>query len=370
MPGLYVILKYLTLPFALLYGLIIWVRNKLYDAGWSSSLRFSTPIINVGNLSVGGTGKTPHIAYLIELLQNNYHLATLSRGYKRRSKGFIIADNTSSAFNIGDEPMQYHITYPNISVCVGEDRIMAIPTLLQRRADIQAILMDDAFQHRSIQAGLNILITPINKLYTNDYILPFGRLREFKSGAKRAEIIIVSKCDKNINDKEKEKVINELKPLTHQKVYFSYLQYLPTYNLFTQQTISILNKYVIAVAGIANPTSMLNYIKSIVSNVHLLNYPDHHYFSERDLLEIKETYNNIQQENKIIVTTEKDATRLLLHQNYFEQNNITIAVLPIKVKFVGKDEHAFNEYIENWMEQFYPKPIINLITEENNGTQE
>ena len=185
--------RILLYPFALLYGAVLWLRNRLYDVGFFSSIEFSVPVITVGNLSTGGTGKTPHVEYLVRLLQYQFRVATMSRGYKRHSQGFVMADAQTNALRIGDEPMQYHMKYPELVVSVAEERMIGIPALLQRRPDVDVILLDDAYQHRSVKAGLTVLITDYSRPFYSDHILPFGSLREGRNAYKRADIIIVSK---------------------------------------------------------------------------------------------------------------------------------------------------------------------------------
>ena len=197
------LLRYISLPFALLYGIVVAIRNYFYDSGIFSSIEFSLPVICVGNITVGGTGKSPHIEYLIELLKPAYQVATLSRGYKRYSRGFKIADASSNARDIGDEPFQFKAKYPSVEVCVAEERMTAIPQLLQQKPHIDLILLDDAFQHRTVKAGMNILLTDYHRLYTRDHIMPFGLLRESRKAAKRAQIIVVSKCPHDLTIEQK-----------------------------------------------------------------------------------------------------------------------------------------------------------------------
>ncbi len=342
------------MPLAILYGGIIFLRNKLYDWGFSSSLKFTLPIISIGNLNVGGTGKTPHTDYLIQLLKNQYHLATLSRGYKRATRGYVLANENTTAWHIGDEPMQTKRKHPHVQVCVCEDRIMAVPTLLQQAPLTEIILLDDAFQHRSIAPSLNILITDCNHLYTKDYILPFGRLREFRSGAKRANIIIVSKCDTNITEQKAASIVNELQPKSHQTVFFTSLEYQPFVHLFSQENVTINGASLLVVSGIANPTSLLAQIRTVTSNFHYLQYRDHHYFSVEDLEEMQVAYNALPGTKKYLVTTEKDAARLLLHQDLILQYQIEVVVLPIEIKFLMNGEHQFSQIIHSHIQQFYP----------------
>jgi tetraacyldisaccharide 4'-kinase len=248
-----------------------------------------------------------------------------------------------------------------------------VPSLLQRKPDVEVILLDDAFQHRSIQPSLNILITDANHLYTKDYILPFGRLREFKNGASRADIIIVSKCDENLSLTEKGNITKEINPLQHQHIFFSTIQYQSCYELLTNETIDIRNAHVLIVSGIANNDSLLAYIRTQTKNLHLLGYRDHHYFTKDDVEEMVEAYNNLQNTKKYLVTTQKDATRLLLHKELFVQANIKIVVLPIKISFLFHQGEQFDSLILQHLLTYYPPVIYEEVLnnqQEEYGTQE
>jgi tetraacyldisaccharide 4'-kinase len=247
------LLKPLLYPLSLLYGVIIWIRNKLYDAGIISSIQFSVPVISVGNLSTGGTGKTPHIEYLINLLQYEYKVATMSRGYKRRTQGFYLAGQNTDAGTIGDEPMQFHLKYPEVAVSVCEDRMTGIPRLLGEKAEIEVVLLDDAFQHRSVKPGLNILITDYAKPFYKDFILPFGSLRESRKAYKRADIIIVSKCPDQLDESQKESIRSRIKPLPHQSLFFTGIAYRPMVNFFSGAEFRPVKPNIILVCGIAKP---------------------------------------------------------------------------------------------------------------------
>jgi tetraacyldisaccharide 4'-kinase len=331
------LLKPLLYPVALLYGLIIWVRNKLYDTRWLSSIRFDLPVISVGNLSTGGTGKTPHIEYLVRLLEYEYQVATMSRGYKRKTTGFYLANNNTHAAEIGDEPMQFHRKFPELFVSVCEDRVTGIPRLLAERPGIEVVLLDDAFQHRSVQPGLNILIVDFSKPFYKDYILPFGSLRESRKAYKRADIIIVSKSPDGLTAAMQQEMITRISPFEHQSVFFSKIGYGLMTDFFTGEVIPFSSKpNIIMVSGIAKPEPMLQYLKRIANDVHLLRYPDHHFFSDANLEEMRQTYLNWDIQQKIIVTTEKDAARLDMHRATLQQWNIIIAVLPIRIEFLHK----------------------------------
>lgn len=338
-------------PLALVYGAVVWLRNRLYDAGFYSSIEFSVPVISVGNLSVGGTGKTPHIEYLVRLLQYQFKVATMSRGYKRRTQGFLLADADTNALRIGDEPMQYHMKFPELVVSVAEERMTGIPKLLQQRPSVEAVLLDDAFQHRSVKAGVNILITDYNKPFYNDRILPVGTLRENRPAYKRADVIIVSKCPDTINAQDAAEIESKIEPLAEQRVFFTKMYYETPYDLFTKERLSLVDKNVLLVCGIAKPEPLIGYIKGQAKDIHILTYADHHYFLKKDIEEIEEAYGNWKVQDKIIVTTEKDATRLFLHKERLQEWGIKIAVLPIQVSFLFNKGSEFDRLILEYTER-------------------
>lgn len=338
-------------PFALIYGALVWLRNRMYDAKIFTSIEFSVPVITVGNLSTGGTGKTPHVEYLVRLMEYQYQAATMSRGYKRHTQGFIIADEFANALRIGDEPMQYHMKYPELVVSVAEERMIGIPGLLQRRPDIDVIILDDAYQHRSVKAGFSILITDHAKPFYKDYILPFGSLRESRSAYKRADVIIVSKCPPGLATVQAKTIEEKISPLPHQQVFFTCINYDKPHDFITEEPIGLEGKNIILVCGIARPEPLVEYLKSKANDVHTLTYKDHHYFVTSDLEEIKETYGNWQAPNKIILTTEKDAARLQLHFDKLREWGITIAVLPITVSVLFNKGIEFNNVVMKYVEQ-------------------
>lgn len=344
------VLKLLLYPFSILYGAIMWLRNKLYDSGVYSSVSFSVPVICVGNLSTGGTGKTPHIEYLVRLLQYEYRVATQSRGYKRRSRGFKMADAQTTAFDIGDEPMQFHLKFPEMAVSVCEERMTGIPALLAERPETEIVLLDDAYQHRSVKAGLNILITDFAKPFYEDYVLPFGNLREHRNAYRRAHAIIVSKCPEAISKETMQTMIGRIKPLDHQKVFFTRIQYGTCFDFFTGQQ-AVLNKeqHIVLVSGIAKPEPMLDYLRGQVADVHLLRYPDHHYFSQNNLEEIQQTCANWADKKPVLVTTEKDATRLALHAETLKSWGVPILVLPIEIAFI-QDKEIFDRMVQTYVD--------------------
>jgi tetraacyldisaccharide 4'-kinase len=342
------LLRYLLLPFTLLYGFVVWLRNRLYDAGFMSSVSFDITVIAVGNLSVGGTGKTPHIEYLIRLLQYEYKVATMSRGYKRKTRGFLLADAASNAVKIGDEPMQYYLKFPELVVSVAEDRMTGIPSLLMRRPEVELVLLDDAYQHRSVKAGLNILITDFSRPFYADYILPYGRLRESRTAYQRADIIVVSKCPQQLSAIDAEQMRSRINPSPHQKVFFSTIQYGAAYHFFEHTAADFSGKNVLLIAGIARPEPLVAHLGQVAQKVHLLAYPDHHFFTERNFEEIKDTVKNWDQDC-VIVTTEKDATRLHLRPELLRSIPVPIVVLPIEVRILLGQQNEFDALVKHFV---------------------
>lgn len=306
------VVRFLLAPFSLLYTLVTNIRNRFYDSGIFEQYIAEVPVIAVGNLSVGGTGKTPQIEYLIRQLQNDYEIAVLSRGYKRASEGFVMADATTTVADLGDEPFQFFQKFTNITVAVDADRKNGIQQILKHRPKTNLILLDDAFQHRRVKAGFYILLTAYDKLYTKDFVLPSGTLREARKGARRANAIIVTKCPSNISAAAKAKIKAAINPLPNQIVLFSSIGYakeiasahekLPFESLSTKQ--------VLLITGIAKPAPLVEYLKKHQCQFEHMNFPDHHDFSSADLKKIQATFNALTGNDKLILTTEKDFTRL------------------------------------------------------------
>ena len=341
----------LLLPFALIYWFIILIRNWMYDKKILSSTSFGLPIICVGNLSVGGTGKSPMVEYLVQLLKSKFKVATLSRGYKRKTKGYSLADQNSTALEIGDEPMVFHLKFPGVAVAVGEQRIEAIPQLLHDKPETQTIILDDAFQHRAIKAGLNILLTEQGNLFTNDFFLPTGDLRDQRSSYKRADIIVVTKCKADLSIEEKEKIRKEVDPLPHQQIFFTTIEYGLPYHILTNQTTELdEEKEVLLITGIANPKPLKKLLEENCKTYYMNLYSDHHIFTIDDLKEIKKRFENIDATDKIILSTEKDAVRLI---KFNEQiTGLPLYIIPLKHKFLFNEEEAFNKIVTNFIENF------------------
>lgn len=342
----------LLYPLSLAYGLGSAFRNWLYNRQYFRSVRFDFPVISIGNLTAGGTGKTPHTEYLIFLLQYVYKVATLSRGYGRKSHGFLIATPQSTANDIGDEPRQFKAKFPDTIVAVGEDRVLAIPRILQEQPDVDVILLDDAFQHRSVRPGLSVLLTEYNNLFTRDNLLPLGWLREAKNNYHRADIIVVTKCPADLSEEERRKITEEIKPYPYQKIYFSNLKYGALYS-FTEYAQPIELKgteTILLVCGIAKPEALMSYLQKKTKQVYLREFSDHHRFDNFDLDSIRQTYHNLGDTDKLIVITEKDAARLEPFRHWFLQNKIRIFVQPVAVNFLANDGEKFNADILQFME--------------------
>jgi tetraacyldisaccharide 4'-kinase len=343
--------RILLLPFALLYWLAIGLRNWLYDKKILKSAEFGLPLICVGNLSVGGTGKSPMVEYLVELLKNRYRIATLSRGYKRKTRGYLLANEHTTALDIGDEPMQFHLKFPGVPVAVGEERIEAIPQLLHDRPDTEVIILDDAFQHRSIKAGLNILLTDYNNLFTRDFLLPTGDLRDQKKSYKRAEVIIVTKCKPGLTEEERQKLVNEIKPLPHQQIFFTSIAYGELHHVISGLTGSFSRSAeILLVSGIANPRPLKKMLEEHSNIYHLLQYSDHHIFTIDDLKEIRTKYDELTSAEKIILTTEKDAVRLQKFSNEIE--GLPFFVIPVRHQFLFNGGKVFDDLVTNFITNF------------------
>ena len=315
------LVRYLLLPVVPVYFLVTWLRNKLYDLGIKNSTAYNFPVICVGNLSVGGTGKTPMIEYLIRLLKSEHHVATLSRGYKRQSTGFVIADKNATANTVGDEPFQFYQKFEDVIVSVDADRVHGISQLIALQNPPEVVLLDDAFQHRSVKAGFHILLTSFDDLYTDDILLPTGNLREPRQGAERADVIVVTKCPEDVSEETKQEIKRKINPLRHQEVFFGSIAYA---NSIRNKEIHIdletlKSQPFTLVTGIANPKPLVAYLRTLGLQFEHLKFKDHHEFNESELKILKQKH--------LIVTTEKDMMRLRPHFNRSD----AIYYLPIEM---------------------------------------
>ena len=343
----------LLFPFSFLYGLIIYLRNVLYDVGILKSHSFDIPVISVGNIAVGGTGKTPHVEYLVRLLKDQYKIAVLSRGYKRTTSDYFLAENISDASEIGDEPCQIKQKFPDIQVAVCEDRVEGVKNLLKAFPDLDVVLLDDAYQHRQIRPNLSILLIDYNSLFKNRMLLPAGDLREPFTAKKRADILIVTKTPEIISDKEKENILKKLKPRKDQKVFYTYIEYGLLTNCFENTDhIPTLdeNLSIMLFCGVANPQPLRNYLEANTKEVLMKRYGDHHKFTHGDLSSIADVYREIVNLEKCIITTEKDAMRLQTTDISDTLNKFQIFYLPIKVKLHEKAEE-FESLIKGYLKE-------------------
>jgi tetraacyldisaccharide 4'-kinase len=348
-------LKILLFPFAVIYGLVIKFRHFLFDVGILPSKSFDIPIIGVGNLALGGTGKTPHTEYLVRLLHKNFRLAILSRGYLRKSRGFVLADNQSTMRDIGDEPLQYYSKFgeSGVAVAVDKNRCRGVKSLLAMNPPPQAVILDDALQHRFIKPGLNLLLTDYRKLYTDDFLVPAGKLRDIKASAKRADIIIVTKTERILSPIVRRIIEQKIHPAPHQKLYFSYLQYENPIRLPSLETTQLGKKYstIILFTGVANPYTLKDYLRYRCRELITIDFPDHHNYTKKDVQLIRKTWEEQFTRKKLLVTTEKDAMRLINSPYLRLLKDLPMVYIPVKVKFHGKDEKDFNHQILNYVRE-------------------
>src|SRR5580704_640755 len=345
-------IRILLFPFSLVYALIITIRNWLFDRRILPSASFNLPVICVGNLAVGGTGKSPLVEWMVAALKDRFTLAILSRGYKRKTRGYALADDGTTALDIGDEPMQFHSKFPHVTVAVGEERLVAIPQLLHDRPHTQAIILDDAFQHRSVKAGLNILLTDYSNLFTRDWWLPSGDLRDAPSSYRRAEIIVVTKCPEDLSEEERRSIAAEIKPRPHQQIFFSAIRYGRPYHI-TRRTTAVINEKVevLLVSGIANPLPLKRWLDQHSRTYYELAYSDHHIYTIDDLHAMIARFDGITAKKKLILTTEKDAVRLIKFGQELEDR--PFYVLPIEPGFLFGEEPRFTDQVIAFIDGFY-----------------
>lgn len=339
-------------PASILYKTGVYIRNKLFDWGMLHSRTFSVPVVCVGNLTVGGTGKTPHTEYLIRLLREQFKVATLSRGYKRKTKGFVLSSASSMVEDIGDEPFQMARKFPDILVAVDEDRCEGIERLMKVHAPflVDVVLLDDAFQHRYVKPGLSVLLVDYNRPVYADRMLPAGRLREPANGKKRADIVIVTKCPSDLQQEEQNLIRTKLNLLPHQSLFFTTMKYGTLHPLFTdapERPLDSLEKKekILLLTGIASPEGLKRTLETHCDEVSLLAFPDHHAFGKKDLLKVEKAFKQMRGDKRMIVTTEKDAARLIAHDELDGDIKPFIYTLPIEVKFLNNEESTFNQKI-------------------------
>lgn len=338
------IIASLLFPLSITYAIGVAVRNLLYRTGLKASVRPDVPTIGVGNLRMGGTGKTPHTEYLIRQLSDR-NIALLSRGYGRKSKGFLLANEQSTSADIGDEPAMMRAKFPGITVAVCEDRVEGIRRLMQLPQKPDLVVLDDVYQHRHLKPSVSILLTEYGDPYYDDHILPFGNLREFRRGSRRADIIVVTKCPPNVNEQQRNACRSRLKLQSHQKLHFSQIDYCQPQPLFGTTHWQPV-KEVLLLTGIAHPNPLKQHLEKQCVVRHLA-FPDHHDFSAADIKQIVTTFNGIHETSKAIVTTEKDAMRLRNGACSSQLSALPIYYLPITIRF--DDDEAFLSTIKNFV---------------------
>lgn len=348
---------FLLYPISLVYGVGVWIRNKLFDDGILKEHSFDIPVICVGNLTVGGTGKTPFIEYLVSLLKSRYKVAVVSRGYRRKTKGFVLSDANHSFADIGDEPFQIKRKFDDIIVAVDADRCNAISQLLRLpladRPDV--ILLDDAFQHRYVKPSLTILLTDYHRPFYNDEMLPCGRLRESASGSHRADVVVVTKSTQSMKPIDYRIIESDMALQAHQALFFSYILYGELKSLFSNETLprqKLKDYSVLAVSGIASPVTFNVWLGEHARSVTSLTFPDHHEFDEHDLKSISDSFNSIQEKDKLIVMTEKDAARLIDNDYLCDELKPYCYFLPISIDFLQNRKGEFDNLVLKHINRF------------------
>lgn len=339
-------LRLLLFPFSLIYGLIILLRNKLYDWGIFKSTKFDLPVICIGNLVVGGAGKTPTTEYLVRLLAD-YKIAILSRGYGRKTKGFLLADENANAETIGDEPMQYFTKFDNVTVAVCEDRVLGINKLKDTH---DVILLDDAYQHRAVKAGFNLLLFDYASVKKFQMLLPAGNLREQWRNYNRADAVLITKSPLPLNMVDQIEVRKKVDTRIDQRISFSGIKYGGLIHLYTKESKELTKNYTIfLLTGIANPKPLRSYIERFSTDINAFEYPDHHIFSSENINSLINAFNNHPAKQKIIITTEKDSQRLLSNNFADLLLNLPIYYLPIEIELAPKDKFTFDKNILDYV---------------------
>ena len=355
MEGDFIKINNWLLPVSWLYGWVVKLRNTMFEIGLLKSRAFNLPVISVGNITVGGTGKTPHVEYLVSLLKDFFNVAVLSRGYKRKSKGFILAEEATTMQEIGDEPYQMKQKFPTVSIAVDKNRCHGIDMLTEQDKTLDVILLDDAFQHRYVKPGINILLVDYHRLIIYDTLLPAGRLREPLSGKDRADIVIVTKCPKDLKPMEYRVIVKAMSLYPYQKLFFTTLEYGKPYPLFPKDTLvhdislsSFANRNVLLLTGIGSPEQMIHDVTPLAATVTPLTFGDHHQFKGKDIQLINDTFAGMA-EPKCIVTTEKDATRLKTVEGLSDEVRRHLCILPITIKFMQEQNSNFNQQIISYV---------------------
>ncbi len=366
--GDFIVINKWLMPLSWLYGIGVKLRNMAFELGILKSRSFDVPVISVGNITVGGTGKTPHVEYLVKHLKDLFHVAVLSRGYKRKSKGFIIANAQTKMPEIGDEPYQMKQKFPNVTVAVDKSRCHGIEELTSQDKSLDVILLDDAFQHRYVKPGINILLVDYHRLVIYDTLLPAGRLREPLSGKDRADIVIITKCPKDLKPMEYRVITKAMKLYAYQSLFFTTLEYDDLQPIFEGDTrpLSSLqsDEQVLLLTGIASPEQIIHDLTPYTKNLTPLSFSDHHQFKKKDIQLINETFEKLPQP-RCIITTEKDATRLHDVEELSEEVRKNIYTLPVSIRFMLEQEDEFNKYIIGYVRKNSRNSILVKTKDDN-----
>ncbi len=360
-------------PISIIYGLITGIRNFLYNTGFLPSVEFQIPVICVGNITVGGTGKTPHTEYLAALLSKEFNVATLSRGYKRKTRDFRIASKSSYVSEIGDEPMQIFRKFPEIIVAVDRNRVHGVRRILEENRDTEVIILDDGFQHRKLTPGFSILLSDFERLIVRDHMLPYGNLRESKGNIRRADIILITKSPENISPIQRRLIVKEVDKAPYQNLYFTALTYDAPRHVFDIPGSSVPDTLlaqlkeagVVLITGIANPLPLKEYLQNMSEEIIHLSYPDHYDFKVLDIIKISETFRNLKSQRKFLFTTEKDAVRLMEFSNFDDEIKSVFFYIPVGIKFLNDDKDEFDNIIVNYVRKNKRNNRISEIKRDN-----
>jgi tetraacyldisaccharide 4'-kinase len=347
----------LLYPLSLIYGMITGIRNFLFDSGILVSREFPIPVICVGNITVGGTGKTPHTEYITGLLTKDFRVAVLSRGYKRKSRDFRITSSSSLVRDIGDEPIQMFRKFPEVLVAVDRKRVHGVEKIIEEKPETDVIIMDDGFQHRSLTPGFSVLLSDFERLFVRDHMMPFGNLRESKGNMRRADIILITKSPENISPIQRRLIVKEIDKAPYQNLYFTSITYntpVPVfdngYGKMTGKDVSEFNNPgIVLVTGIANPQLLKDYLGNTIREIVHLSYPDHYNFKEKDIQQISDAYYELKSPVKYIFTTEKDAVRLREFTNIAEEIRSVMFYVPVGIHFLNDDKEEFDNLIVDYV---------------------
>jgi len=344
-------------PVSLLYGLITSIRNFLYNTGILPSKEFPFPVICVGNIAVGGTGKTPHAEYIVGLLRENFKVATLSRGYKRKTRDFRIASASALVRDIGDEPLQIFLKFPDVLVTVDRNRVHGVNRILEESPETDVIILDDGFQHRRITPGFSILLSDYERLIVRDHMMPYGNLRESKGNMRRANIILITKTPENLSPIQRRLIVKEVDKTPYQNLYFTTFIYKPPVAVFGrsdhEESQSVMEESgdcgIVLITGIANPQPLKEYMQKSYNEIIHLSFPDHHNFKDKDLVRISSAYHELKSKNRYLFTTEKDAVRLREFTNIAEPIKSSFFYIPVGIHFLNEDQEEFDNLIIDYV---------------------